>query len=54
MLLFNSDGADPNELMFVMMVTPVSVFTVPIAIMFMMPIFIVPVVISMIIVGQRR
>ena len=53
MLLFNSERANPNELMVVMMITPVAVLTVPVAVMLMMPIFIVPVVISMIFVGQR-
>jgi hypothetical protein len=38
----------------VVMVSPITTFTVPITIMLVMPIIIVPVAVSMIVVGHRR
>ena len=50
--LFNGDGAHPDKLMLVMVVTPVTVITVPVAVMFMVPIVIVPVMIPTVVVGH--
>jgi hypothetical protein len=45
---FDGDRADPDELMFVVVVLPVASLTVPVAVMLMMPVFIIPVVIVMV------
>ena len=47
---FDRNRADPDELMFVMVVLPVASLTVPVTVMLMMPVFIIPVVIPMTIV----
>src|SRR5438132_2179645 len=44
--LFDSHWADSDKLMFMMVSTPVPSLPVPIAVMFMMPILIIPVVVS--------
>lgn len=51
--MFNCYRANVDKHMFVMVVLPVTSFSVPITVMFMMPIFIVPVVVMMIFVCQR-
>ena len=49
---FNSDRADPDEFMIVMVSLPIASFTVPVAVMLMMPVLIVPVVIPMVLIGH--
>jgi hypothetical protein len=49
---FYSDRADPDEFMLVMVVTPVASLTVPVAVMFMMPVFVIPVVIAAILLSH--
>jgi hypothetical protein len=45
--MFNCYRANVDKHMFVMVVLPVTSFSVPITVMFMMPIFIVPIVVVM-------
>ena len=47
-----SDRADPDEFMLMMVVTPVASLTVPVAVMFMMPVFVIPVVIAAILLSH--
>ena len=53
MSLFDSDRADPDEHMFVLVITPVASLALPIAVVFVMPVLVVPVVISTVLVGER-
>lgn len=52
-LMFNCYRANVDKHMLVMVVLPVTSFSVPITVMLMMPIFIVPIVVVMIFVSQR-
>ena len=49
---FNCERADPNEFMVVMVIAPIASFTVPIAVMLMMPVVIIPGVIAMVLIGH--
>jgi hypothetical protein len=49
---FYSDRADLDEFMLVMVVTPVASLTVPVAVMFMMPVLVIPVVIAAILISH--
>jgi hypothetical protein len=51
---FNRDRADPDEFMVVMVSLPISSFTVPVAVMLMMPVLIIPAVIPMVFIGRGR
>ena len=53
MPFFDGDRAEPDEFMPVMVVTPVASLTVPVAVVLMMPVFIIPVVIPMVIIAIR-
>lgn len=53
MLLFDGDWTDSDESMFVMVVTPITSLAMPIAVMLMMPVSVIPVVVSVILVAQR-
>jgi len=44
---------DPDEFMLVIVVMPITSLTMPVAVMMMMPIIIIPVVISTVLVGKR-
>jgi hypothetical protein len=51
---FNRDRADPDEFMLVMVSLPIASFTVPVAVMLMMPVLIIPAVIPMVFIGRGR
>jgi hypothetical protein len=51
MALFDSERPNPDELVSVMIVTPVPSLAMPIAVMVVMPVIVIPVVILMILVG---
>ena len=54
MPFFDGDRADPDELMFAVVVLPVASLTVPVAVMLMMPVLIIPAVIPMVLIGCGR
>jgi hypothetical protein len=50
--LFNSDWANPNEFVMVMVVAPIASLTVPVAVVLVMPVIIIPVAIPMVLISH--